>query len=245
MPTVSVVIPVKNDAGLLDRCLHALRAQSRPADEIVVVDNDSSDDSGLVALRHGAVVIDEPRPGIPAASAAGYDRASGEIIARLDADCVPSSDWLQRVEEAFVEMPDVVAVTNGARFVDGPRLLRGASAALYLGAYFSTMSLALGHVPLFGSNFAMRRSGWLAVRNEVHRTDAMVHDDVDLSFHLGRDHVIRRDARLGMGMSMRPLMRGGRAVRLARGVHSVRVHWPAQLPWRRIARRLRSAAATR
>ena len=242
MPTLSVVIPVKDDAALLDRCLRALATQTRAADEIVVVDNGSADDSAGVARRHGAVVIDEPSTGIPAASAAGYDSASGEIIARLDADCVPSPDWLQSVEASLLEWPEAVAVTNGARFIDGPRLLRGASGAVYLGAYFSTMSLALGHVPLFGSNFAMRRSGWLAVRRDVHRSDSMVHDDVDLSFHLGPENVIRRDPRLTMGISMRPLLRGGRAVRLVRGFHSLRVHWPEQLPWRRIARRLRAAA---
>jgi glycosyltransferase involved in cell wall biosynthesis len=241
--TISVVIPAKDDADLLERCLLALARQSRPADEIIVVDNDSSDDTADRARRLGATVISETRPGIPAASAAGYDHARGDIIARLDADCIPAADWLQRIETALADEPGTVAVTNGARFIDGPRHLRALAATLYLGAYFGTVSAALGHVPLFGSNFAMRRSGWEAVRLEVHRHDAMVHDDMDLSFHLGADHLIRRDRRLGMGISMRPFYDGRGSIRMVRGFRSIAIHWPQDLPWVRAARVWKSRSA--
>lgn len=80
--TVSVVIPVRDDAELLRRCLHALAQQSHPAHEIIVVDNDSSDHSSAVAEQFGVRVLDQPEHGIPAASAAGYDAARGDIIAR-------------------------------------------------------------------------------------------------------------------------------------------------------------------
>ena len=236
MTTVSVVIPVKDDSELLDRCLRALAEQSRPPDEIIVVDNNSADDSAACARRHGATVIAETMAGIPAASATGYDYASGDIIARLDADCFPPTDWLQRIEASFAERADIVAVTNGAHFIDGPPRLRTVAALLYLGAYFTTVSLALGHTPLFGSNFAMRRTAWQAVRLEVHRTDDMVHDDIDLSFHLGPDRVIRRDRRVGMGISMRPLSDGKGRTRLVRGFRSITIHWPRELPWLRMFR---------
>lgn len=240
LPTVSVVIPAKDDAELLARCLWALAVQSLLPHEIIVVDNNSSDDTAECARRYGATVISEKRVGIPAASAAGYDRATGEIIARLDADCVPEPDWLERVVTALAERPEAAAVTNGGRFIDGPRGIRGIAAFLYLGAYFTTVSMALGHSPLFGSNFAMRRTAWESVRGEVHRTDAMVHDDMDLSFHLGPDLAILRDRRLRMGISMRPLFDGRGGVRFVRGMRSVLIHWPAELPWLRLVRRLRS-----
>lgn len=56
-PTVSVVIPVKDDSAELAVCLAALRTQSRPAEEIIVVDNASSDDSAATAAAHGARVV--------------------------------------------------------------------------------------------------------------------------------------------------------------------------------------------
>src|SRR5260370_21990250 len=55
---VSVIIPNWNRASLLDAALACLRRQTRPADEILVVDNGSSDESIDVAVKAGARVIE-------------------------------------------------------------------------------------------------------------------------------------------------------------------------------------------
>jgi glycosyltransferase involved in cell wall biosynthesis len=205
----------------------------------VIIDNGSTDDSAQVAREAGARVLLLEGGGIPAASAFGYDAATRDVIARLDADCLPGRDWLERVERALVRHPDAVAVTGGARFIDGPRLLRAPLALFYLGAYFGTVFLALGHIPLFGSNLAMRRYAWLAVSESVHRGDEFVHDDMDLSVHIGPRQRIRYVRGLGMGISMRPFFdANGFATRMRRGFHSLAIHWPHDLPWLRWARRL-------
>ena len=77
---------------MLERCLLALREQRRPADEIIVVDNSSTDDSAAVARRHGATVVEERRPGITAAASRGYDAATGDIVARCDAETPPIAE---------------------------------------------------------------------------------------------------------------------------------------------------------
>lgn len=250
--TVSVVIPVKDDAARLRRCLRALRLQTRPPDEIVVVDNASADASAAVAAAAGAVLARCGQPGIPAAATHGYDRASGDLILRLDADCVPPATWVETMVAAAARHPEVAAFTGGARFIDGPRRLRMPLATAYLGAYAVVGMLALGHPPLFGSNLAIRRAAWLGVRGEVHRDDAGLHDDLDLAFHLGERHRIRYLPAAGMGISMRPFTdpRGG-AVRVGRGVRTVLRHWPYDFPplrWnrrviRRVIRRLMRRAA--
>jgi glycosyltransferase involved in cell wall biosynthesis len=238
------VIPVRDDAEGLRRCLRALAEQTLPPLEVVVVDNGSSDDSADVARAAGARVVPEAEPGIPAASARGYDEARGEIVARLDADCVPPPGWLAGIARAFDERPHLVAVTGWARFGDGPRILRRPLANLYLGAYTVFAAPLLGHPPLFGSNCAVRRDAWQAVRDEVHRHDTLVHDDLDLSVHLGglpaaaigargryRRPGIRLDPRIGMVVSMRPFADPKAfLLRIRRGAHSLTVHWRRELP---------------
>lgn len=244
-PTVSVVIPAKDDGGPLAACLAALGAQTRTADEIVVVDNGSSDATARVAAESGARVVRCSESGIPAATAAGFDAAVGDVLLRLDADCVPAPWWIERAVAALEEAPHAAAVTGGARFLDGPRILRGPLAAAYLVAYATATIPALGHVPLFGSNFAVRAEAWRRVRSDVHRHDPDVHDDLDLAFHLGEDHVIVYRPGLTMGMSMRPFRSAASLrLRLYRGIRTVTVHWPHDFPPRRWVRRALRRRAT-
>ena len=241
-PTVSVVIPVKDDARPLVACLRALRAQTVAPVEIIVVDNGSTDDSGDVARSFGAVVIAEPQPGIGVASATGYSAASGDIIARLDADSIPRPDWVATIADTFSRLEGVDAITGPAHFTDGPEWLRSPAAAVYLGSYFLFTGMALGHVPLFGSNLALRRSTWRSVRHEVHVHDQLTHDDLDLSFHVGVSGSIRFVPSLRSGISMRPLNDGRGSLRLRRGFHTVTIHWPHDLPWLRLGRRVANRA---
>ncbi|MFS0895591.1 glycosyltransferase family 2 protein [Microbacterium sp. 179-I 3D3 NHS] len=239
--SVSVVIPVKDDAAHLRQCLAALRRQTVAADELIVVDNGSSDTSADVAAANGARVVRCDRPGIPAAAATGYDVASGDLILRLDADCLPDDAWIEGVVDAFAQHPRIAVFTGGARFVDGPRALRSSLAAAYLLAYAAATLPTLGHLPLFGSNLAFHRSAWLAVRSGVHRDDPELHDDLDLAFHLGERHRIRRLPQARMGISMRPFL-SGRAFlrRIVRGFRTVLRHWPQDFPpvrWVRLALR--------
>lgn len=240
-PTVSVVIPVKDDAEHLRECLAALHGQTRQPDEIIVVDNGSTDASADVARGLGATVVSCDQPGVPAASALGYDTAAGDVILRLDADCLPGETWVATTVEAFAQHPRVAVFTGGARFIDGPPALRTPLAAAYLLSYAAVSVPTLGHLPLFGSNLAFRRSAWLDVRADVQRDDPEVHDDLDLAFHFGERHRIRRLPATDMGMSMRPFgSRRAFARRVHRGFRTVILHWPEDFPpvrWVRLALR--------
>lgn len=246
MSTISVVIPVKDDERMLARCLRALALQSRAPDEIIVVDNGSSDASAAVARDAGARVLRCDEPGIPAASSCGYDAASGDIILRLDADCVPGAGWVEAMAGAFAARPDVSVFVGAARFIDGPRPLRRSLAAAYLSAYAIVTTPTLGHLPLFGSNLGFRRDAWRSIRSGVHRVDPELHDDLDLAYHFGERHRIRYLPHAAMGMSMRPFMSGrGFARRVRRGFRTVVVHWPDDLPPVRVARLALRWATTR
>ena len=219
---ISVVIPVKDDASQLEDCLRALARQTRPADEVVVVNNGSDDRSAEVARRAGARCVREEQPGIPAAASTGYDAATGDVIARLDADSEPPPEWLAHIEEVFAHPSAPDAATGSGLFPSLGRAGRWAAQTLYMGGYFAVFTPVLGHPPVFGSAFAMTAGAWDAARTRVHRDDPEVHDDLDLAFQLDS---VRRDRRLDVPISARPfgdVVAFGRRIR--RGAHTVLVN---------------------
>jgi len=100
-PRVSVVVPVLNGARTLPRTLAALAALEPAPDELVFVDNGSTDDTRarLEAFAAGGprakvLVLGEARRGASVARNTGTRAATGEVIAFTDADCCPRRDWL-------------------------------------------------------------------------------------------------------------------------------------------------------
>lgn len=236
---LTVVIPVKDDARHLERCLEALSRQVHLPDEVVVVDNASTDDSAEVARRAGARVVDEPEPGIPAAASTGYDAVEHGVIVRCDADTVPPPDWLQRVHEAFARDPGLVAVTGPGHFYDLPAVRARLARTFYMRGYFWGMRAAIANVPLWGSNMALRVSTWTEVHDRVHREDPLVHDDTDLSFALGSTARVRYDRRLVVGVSGRTFDSADSLRRRFRWAwHTLAVNWALSPPWERWADRL-------
>lgn len=232
--SISVVIPVRDDAEALDACLQRLARQTVRPLEVVVVDNGSTDDSARVATRHGARVVVEPQPGIPAAAATGYDAAAGDVFARLDADSLPGPRWVERIATRMGRDPELDALSGTGRFTDLHPVPSAVATAVYLGAYYVLGHLALGHPPLWGSSMAVRCSAWREVRGTVARRDAEIHDDLDLAFALGPERRIVFDRHLRVGVSARSL-RGAAQLRrrFGRARRTLRRNWLRLPPWER------------
>jgi len=91
--TFSVIVCAHNEARYLPACLHSVLAQSRPADEILVINNASTDQTRAVALQIAGVrVVDEPRKGLVVAREAARRTAAGDIA------CHPHHRTTRRIE---------------------------------------------------------------------------------------------------------------------------------------------------
>ena len=88
MPTVSAIIPAFNAAETIGAAIESVLDQSYPVDEVVVVDDGSTDDTGIVAARYGTSirVVHTVNQGPALARNAGMKRSRGDWFAFLDAD---------------------------------------------------------------------------------------------------------------------------------------------------------------
>jgi glycosyltransferase involved in cell wall biosynthesis len=179
--TIATVVCAYNESRLLAGCLYSLRAQTRPADEILVVNNASTDETGAVARAvPGVRVLDEPNKGLVVARETARIAAQADIVAYMDADCRAPINWLERVEAQFARPRAPIAVTGPYRFYDwdwsGRALIRAYDVVVAPPTHVLVHhTLGLGAI-LYGGNFAVRASaladiGGFDQRIEFHGED--------------------------------------------------------------------------
>ncbi len=158
-PRFSVVIPAFNEEGYLGQTLESLLEQDfRGSYEIIVVDNNSTDSTAVLAKSYGVRVVREKHPGVCWARQKGTEAAKGEIVVSTDADTVFGKSWLSKIDKEF-NKAGVVAVTGPCRFVDPP----------YWGAIYSRLLFGLvsklsgltrGPFYITATNTAFLKTAW-------------------------------------------------------------------------------------
>lgn len=96
---LAVIIPTLNEVHYLPRLLAALATQTRPPDEIIVADANSTDGTVTIARERGAMVVPGGLPAI--GRNAGAHAARGDLLLFLDADVLPARDFTERALAEF------------------------------------------------------------------------------------------------------------------------------------------------
>lgn len=168
---------------------------------MIVVDNNSTDETAAVAARFGFVtLLEERRQGVLHARNRGFDAARGDIIARIDADTMLPRAWVSQVRGIF-RGSGISAVSGAPHYYDFPlanladaidRRLRARLARKLRDSNF-----------LWGANMAVRRGDWLRVRGRLCDSNNM-HEDFDMGIHLQEMGLkVAYDERLTAGVSSR------------------------------------------
>ena len=114
---ISIVIPTKNNADILEKCLKAIRDQDFEEEvEIIIVDGHSDDGTVDIAKKYGCKILYESIGTISGARNLGVENSSGDYLVFTDADCVPAKDWLKNIIKEF---------RDGIASVGGPNITPG------------------------------------------------------------------------------------------------------------------------
>lgn len=145
---ISIVIPACNEEKNLAQTLTSLNNQTYKGPiEIIVVDNNSTDQTPSIAHKYGAHVITEPRKGVTFARQTGFFHAHGEIILSTDADTRVPPNWVEVYAEEFHKKLDAVLINGIYQFYDGGysiKLLQYIFLPLFrIGSWYSAANMAV------------------------------------------------------------------------------------------------------
>jgi glycosyltransferase involved in cell wall biosynthesis len=158
-----------------------LQKQTIKPTEIIVVDNNSTDNTKTIAKKYGAKVFTETNQGHVFALSTGMNHAMGDIIAVTDADTVHEATWLETICQKL-EPQDVVCVTGSALVKTGNKLTDSALTGFY--GVFMAGNTAVGKPHVNGFCFAVKKepfkkAGGIDLRYRIS-------SDVDLGIRLSK-----------------------------------------------------------
>lgn len=186
-PRVTVIVPVKDRADDLAECLGALERLEYPRDllEVIVVDDGSRDGSAAVAAGHACTLLANSRTeGQSYCRNLAASRATGDLLAFTDSDCVVDPQWLQELVVYFA-WPRVAAVGGRVESYFSTSVLdryEQTASSLDMGRRFilSMDSADTFYMPT--CNLVVRRDRYLEEGGL--RAELRVGEDVDLCWRL-------------------------------------------------------------
>lgn len=197
---ISLIIPAYNEEKYIAGCLDSIKTQKIQPDEVIVVNNNSTDETLSIVKKYPFVqVVNETVQGMIAARNAGFNAAQYDLIARCDADTKLPPNWIARIHRNFARY-HIDALTGPIMFYDAP-----IKSSLIARAYLDMMKpIHRGGETLVGPNMIITKEIWEKVKDRVCLNDKLVHEDIDLAYHIqevgGR---IKRDNIMIVGTSSR------------------------------------------
>jgi glycosyltransferase involved in cell wall biosynthesis len=179
--TLTIVIPVFNEQDHIAACLQAIAAQTIAPNEVIVVDNNSTDNTLKIARQFKFVkILKEKQQGVLFAKNKGFNAAKSDLIGRIDADSLLPPRWVENVKDLLSD-ETYVALTGPVNYYDMPLPETNHHPDHWMRASIYNWSPKSPF--LFGSNMAIRRVVWQQMVSGLCK-DTYMHEDLDLAIHL-------------------------------------------------------------
>ncbi|MDE1940527.1 MAG: glycosyltransferase family 2 protein [Patescibacteria group bacterium] len=208
---ISVIIPARNEEKRIAAALGAILKQDHPDYEVIVVDNGSTDQTSKIASSFpGVKVLREDHMGTMWACERGRREAKGDIIVRMDADCIPRTDWLSRGASHFAD-PRVTAVSGPYEYFDYSPLFQFITDVIQQDLYWLSSNVLQwlgGNGVMIGGNSFMRASAMEKIGG-FDTSIVFYGDDTDIAKKMSRLGHLVFDRKLILPTSARRFMRQG------------------------------------
>jgi len=152
---ISFVIPCYNEQFYIAYCIQSIKKEAASIPhEIIVVDNNCTDNTAEIAFQEGVIVVPENQKGVVFARQKGYEIAMYDLIANIDADSRLCKGWVETAL-AQINKADVVAVTGPLVYDDVSTAMTAMTKFYYYLAWFSNNYIG---VFLQGGNALIKKS---------------------------------------------------------------------------------------
>ncbi|MBU0532743.1 glycosyltransferase [Candidatus Micrarchaeota archaeon] len=203
---LSFIIPTINEEEHIEKLLGQLSPQLNEKDEIIIVDSYSKDKTVEIAESYGAKVIKQPKKGIGLAKTEGAKKAKNEILAFMDADCIPPKDFVKRIKDHF-EDPNIVAV-GGLDLYSSDSKLWGFLYNSYSKGVFHSSKLThslTGKYWVPANNCAYRKETFFSIGGYR----SVVCEDTDMMYRMPASKNVIYDPKLALVLSDRRFKENG------------------------------------
>lgn len=124
---VSIIIPVHNSEAFLDECIKSVLAQSFDNLEIIIVDDDSTDNSATILQKYKrqdsrVKVYSAKKHNAALVRRLGFQKSKGEFICFVDSDDILHQDYVRSLYDTLIKTDTEVASCKIATFTDKPKL---------------------------------------------------------------------------------------------------------------------------
>jgi len=183
---ISVVIPCYNEE---EGVQHVIRSLPPSVDEIVVVDNNSTDRTAEVSAALGAKIVPEKRKGYGAAYKAGLPAATGDITVTMDGDGSYPADQIEEVIDYLAD--------NNLDFVSASRFPLQNPEAMTFTNKIGNLILTASMLLLFGRSIRDSQSGMWVYRTKIYPLLRLTSDGMPLSEEIKIEAIRSKEIRFG------------------------------------------------